>query len=75
MSKPKDGIELKTHAVKQIIKKNGEITVDKFNANILASRTHGTVSIILQSDPKIGIAVKLEDIEAVIAQVKALDDK
>jgi hypothetical protein len=73
MSKPGDGIEFKTEAVKQVIKKNGEVSVDKYEAKILASRTHETMSIILQTNPKVGIAVKLEDIENVINQINNSD--
>lgn len=62
MTKPLDGIKIETSAVKQVIRKNGSISVDKYNANILSSKSQGTVSIILQTNPKIGIAVTREDI-------------
>lgn len=66
VSKPKDDIELKTNAYKQIFDGNGEFSADKSEANILASRTRGILSIILETNPKIGIAVTLEDIEKVL---------
>lgn len=59
MTKPLDGIKIETSAVKQVIRKNGNISVDEYNAHILSSKR--TVSIILQTNPKIGIAVTRED--------------
>lgn len=69
MNKPKDGIELETKAVKQVIKKNGEVSATMFDAKILASRENGTMSIILQTSPKLGIGVKIEDVEKAVNQI------
>lgn len=71
----KKDVEIKTEAIKQVIKNNGDISIGKHNARILASKKAGTVSVILQTEPeKIGVAFKLEDIKEVIKKLDAADE-
>lgn len=69
MLKPSDGIKKAVDGVKNIIKASGEISAEKHSCNILVSREHGTMSLILQTKPKIGISVRLSDIEDVLTQL------
>ena len=54
-------IEIKTNAVKQVIKRN-DISAEKHDAVIISSKSQGTVSIILKTNPAIGIAVTRKDL-------------
>lgn len=66
LEKTTDMIRINTSAVKQVIRKNGSISVEKYNADILSSKKQGTISIILDTTPKIGIAVTRKDLLKVL---------
>mgnify|MGYP000860832643 CR=1 FL=1 len=60
------GIQINTQAVKQIIKEDGEILTEKYDAHILADKGNGTLSIILQTSPKLGMSIRINDITKIV---------
>lgn len=60
------GIQINTQAVKQIIKEDGEISTEKYDAHILADKGNGTLSIILQTSPKLGVSIRINDITKIV---------
>lgn len=71
MDKPKDGVEFKIKAVKNVINKNS-VSVEIHDAKVLVSEEQGTLSIFLQTSPQMGIAIRIDDMKYALNAAKEM---